>query len=121
MSGPLPEQSPSVETVTCVVIRCGDCQEPATDDLGQAIHWPSVEEARTWLTEEGDDYGDLWEVSPDDKTWVCPRCVAAQRCATNGGHDWSEWRIHGDRATRRCGHCGHPNRRAVTVPKGLAL
>lgn len=109
----------TVETHTCVSVRCRTCGDEVwenNDDMNGTPHWPSVEEAKARLTSES--WGPwLW----DDNGPQCPDCVNKAKCAAEGCA-WEEWR-DGLRVSppreydlRWCGRCGKFERRSHEAP-----
>lgn len=73
--------TPSVRTMTCIVVSCGTCgNQQHGDDF--TPHYESLVQAKEVMD------GWAW---PDPQTAVCPDCRVRAACAQDG-HQWSEWR-----------------------------
>ncbi|AGM10139.1 hypothetical protein [Amycolatopsis keratiniphila] len=72
---------PGFRQETCVVAACGDCghEFSNSEDLGCELHFRTVQEATTALTDSG------WKVTADGVQ--CDECATAQQCRENG-HRW---------------------------------
>jgi len=85
---PHPVPSWIVVEPLCVTVRCSDCEEPAEDSDYGAVHYSSIEEARTSVTPPEWDADPVYTFVGEDL--LCSSCREKRECKTVGDHQWRE-------------------------------